>query len=171
MLSRLLFLVMVGLSGTAAMAQEQEREANLKAVFIYNFTKYIEWDNTNDDNEFIIGVIGTSAVSTSLIEIAKANMVNNKPIVIRHFDKPEDIEYCHILFIPQHLPYPLHSILDRVNKEVLTVSEEPGSAKAGTAFNFVIVNDKLKFEANLKAIYSAGLKAGSQLLKLAIIVD
>ncbi len=54
---------------------------------------------------------------------------------------------------------------------MLTISEEPGMAKQGTAFNFVIINDKLKFEANLKAIYLAGLKAGSQLLKLGILVD
>ncbi|HMC99217.1 MAG TPA: YfiR family protein, partial [Ferruginibacter sp.] len=65
----------------------------------------------------------------------------------------------------------LQSVLDRAGKGVLTVSEEPGLAKQGTAFNFIVNNDKLKFEANLKAIYAAGLKAGAQLLKLAIIVD
>jgi hypothetical protein len=153
------------------MAGAQEQEANLKAVFIYNFTRYIDWDTTGAGNDFIIGIIGPSAVTGSLMEIAKKNTVKNKKIIIRQFSKPEDIEYCHILFIPQKLPFPLYSILNRVGKGMLTISEEPGYAKQGTAFNFVIKDDKLKFEADLKAIYSAGLRAGSQLLKLAIIID
>jgi hypothetical protein len=54
---------------------------------------------------------------------------------------------------------------------MLTISEETGFARMGTAFNFVVLNNKLKFEANLNAIYLAGLRASSQLLKLAIIVN
>jgi hypothetical protein len=65
----------------------------------------------------------------------------------------------------------LNYILSKTRPGVLTVSEQPGFAEAGTALNFVVVNNRLKFEANLKAISAAGLKAGSQLLKLAIIVD
>jgi hypothetical protein len=56
------------------------------------------------------------------------------------------------------------------DKGILVISEKDGYAELGAAFNFVIVNRKLKFEANVKAINSAGLTASSQLLKLAIIV-
>jgi hypothetical protein len=158
-------------AGEMAAAQTQEREASLKAVFIYNFTRYIDWDTSGAGNDFVIGVIGSSPVTGALMQIAATNMVKNKKISIRVFNKPEEIEFCHILFIPQKLPFPLNSILEKAGKGTLTISEEPGYAKQGTAFNFVIINNKLKFEADLKAIYSAGLKAGSQLLKLAIIVD
>jgi YfiR/HmsC-like len=171
MLKRFLFLSLLVSFGGRAVAQSQEQEAKLKAVFIYNFTKYIDWDTTGAENDFVIGVIGSSGVTEPLMEIAKTNPVKNKRIIIRVFNKPEEIVDCQILFIPQKLPFPLHSILDRVGRGVLTVSEETGYANLGTAFNFIIKNDKLKFEANLKAIYSAGLRAGSQLLKLAIIVD
>jgi hypothetical protein len=171
MQKRFLFLVLLcSLTGTAV-AQTQEEEASLKAVFIYNFTKYIDWDTSGAENEFVIGIIGSSPVREPLLEITKNNTVKNKKITIRLFNRPEDIQYCQILFIPKKLPFSLQSILDKVGKEVLTISEEPGYAKMGTAFNFIIVNDKLKFEANLKAIYLSGLKAGSQLLKLAIVVD
>jgi YfiR/HmsC-like len=169
MLKRFLFLMLLCSSAGTAVAQEQE--ANLKAAFIYNFSRYIDWDTSDDKNDFVIGVIGSSAVTPSLLEIAKTNTVKNKKIIVRLFNKPEEIGYCQILFIPQKLSFSLRSILSRVDKGILTVSEEDDYAKRGTAFNFVIINDKLKFEANLKAIYSAGLKAGSQLLKLAIIVD
>jgi len=156
---------------SASFAQTKEQEANLKAVFIYNFTKYIEWDTASGSDEFLIGVIGSSPVTAALEEIATTKRVNNKRIIVRVFKKPEDMSYCQVLFIPGDIPFSLESILSRVEKGTLTVSEEEGYGRLGTAFNFFISKDKLKFEANLKAIYAAGLKAGSQLLKLATIVD
>jgi YfiR/HmsC-like len=171
MLKKLLSLVLLcSLMGTA-MAQVQDGEAKLKAAFIYNFTKYIEWDTTSSANDFIIGIMGSSPITAPLMEIANTNSIKNKKILIRLYNRPEDIGNCDILFIPQKLPYQLHSILDKTGRGVLTISEEEGSAKEGTAFNFVIRNDKLKFEANLNAIRLAGLKAGSQLLKLAIPIE
>jgi hypothetical protein len=152
-------------------AQTGGREADLKAAFIYNFTKYIAWDSSSVEDAFVIGVIGPSPVTASLGEIATTNRVKNKRIIIRTYSKPEEIGPCHVLFIPRHCPYLLQSILEHTGKGVLTISEETGYARLGTALNFIIVNDKLKFEANLRAIYSAGLSAGSQLLKLAVIID
>jgi YfiR/HmsC-like len=58
-----------------------------------------------------------------------------------------------------------------IDKGTLTISEQPGFAGMGTAFNFVPDHDKLKFEANVNSINEAGLKASSKLLKLAIIVN
>jgi hypothetical protein len=152
-----------------AKAQTEQEEAALKAVFIYNFTKYVDWDNIG--NEFIIGVIGSSPIENALNEIARTTTVKNRRIIIRHYATPEDIRFCQILFIAERSSYTLPSILNEVGRGVLTVSEVEGYSTQGTAFNFVIRNDKLKFEANLKAIDMAGLKASSQLLKLAIIVN
>ncbi|HMK05046.1 MAG TPA: YfiR family protein [Ferruginibacter sp.] len=170
MLKRSLFLFLLISFAVNAAGQVEQRESDLKAVFIYNFTRYIEWGN-DTGHEFVIGIISPSVIDRSLTEISKTNKVGNRRIVIRHFSKPEEISYCNILFIPKNCPFPLSSVLERVDKGTLTVSEEPGFARQGTAFNFIVINDKLKFEANLKAINAAGLKAGSQLLKLAIIID
>jgi YfiR/HmsC-like len=148
-----------------------EELANLKAVCMYNFTRYIEWSIEQSENEFVIGIIGPSAIDKPISEIARTNTVNNRKIVIKHFSKPEDISYCHMLFIPRSCPVPLQSILDRAGKGVLVVSEEPGFARQGAAFNFIPVHDKLKFEANLKAINAAGVKVSSQLLRLAIVIN
>jgi len=171
MLKRFVYLLLISLSATALKGQTQEQEPTLKALFIYNFINYIDWDTDNSQNDFVIGVIGSSSVTNSLLEIAKNKTVKNKKIIIKVFDRPEDIGNCQILFIPKDLPFSLHSILEKVDKGVLTISEETGYAEQGTAFNFVVTNDKLKFEANVKAINMAGLKAGSQLLKLAKIIN
>src|SRR6476620_6404608 len=159
-----LVLAICSIVGNSVLAQRSDPESDLKASFIYNFTKYIEWDES-EPNEFSIGVIGPSPTYISLLEIAKKKTANEKKIVVRHFNKPEEIINCDILFISANSTNQLPAILGKVNKGTLTISEEDGAAEQGTAFNFVLVNDKLKFEANVKAINAAGLKASSQLLK------
>jgi uncharacterized protein DUF4154 len=152
-------------------AQNAEQEANLKAAFIYNFTKYIDWGPYNRDSIFLIGVAGDSPIIESLDAIAADSRINNKRIVVKSISNGSEIPYCDIVFISKKCRMPLNYVLSKTRPGVLTISERPGFAEAGTAFNFVLINNRLKFEANLKAISSAGLKAGSQLLKLAIIVD
>jgi hypothetical protein len=155
----------------AGYAQTGVEEANLKAAFIYNFTKYIDWNEYNNKPTFIIGIIGSSPVMPALKEIAETNQVKDKPIELKFFDDPANIEYCHILYIPHQLSYPLSSVLAHARKGMLTISDTPGFAVKGTAFNFIKRNGRLKFEANLKALNDADIKAGSQLLKLAQIVN
>jgi hypothetical protein len=145
-------------------------EYKLKAVFLYNFTLYIEWEHTAIADEFVIGVLGESAIDEPLRQICHSKSWNGKRIVIHHFNSASDISSCHILFIPKNNNEPLDGILSKVPRGTLTVSEKSGYAEQGTAINFIIVGKKVKFESNLKAINSAGLKASSQLLKLAKIV-
>lgn len=171
MMKRFLCLLLLCSFGRSAQAQTQEQEANLKAAFIYNFTTYIDWDSTDIKDDFVIGVIGESPLIAPLTEIAKTNTVKNKKIVVEQFNTPDEITFCNILFIAGNSPHSVQTILAKANKGTLTVSEEAGFAEQGTAFNFIVVNDKLKFEANVKSINAAGLKASSQLLKLAIIVN
>jgi hypothetical protein len=172
MLKRILFLLLLScITKASVWGQAANQESSLKAVFIYNFTKYIEWDNLNADDNFIIGVMGSSSLDATIEAIAKRNLVKNKKIVLRHFTNPEDISYCHVLFIPRDYPVPVRIIAEKVNKKVLIISERQGAARQGAAINFIIVNDKLKFEISTEAVYTAGLKASSQLLKLANIVD
>ena len=154
----------------AVAAQTPEKESILKAAYIYNFTKYIDWDSINT-SDFTIGVIGNSSIYEPLNDIASTKTVNDKKIIVRRFYSPAEIAGCNILFISSDIQFSIFSILSKTGKGTLTISETPGYAKMGTALNFVIVNDKLKFEANVKSIMDEGLKASSQLLKLAIIVD
>ena len=171
MLKRLLLLLFISSFYKGVAAQATEQESNLKAAFIYNFTKYIDWGNYNDRNEFVIDVLGDTTIAHSLKQIAKEKTINDKPIVVHVLENPSQAVDCDILFISKNCRFTLDKILPLVGKGVLTISEQPGYARHGTAFNFIVVNNKLKFEANLKAISSAGLKAGSQLLKLAKIIE
>jgi hypothetical protein len=172
-LRRLLPILILVMAGSFRFAPlEQNEEYSIKAAFIYKFTNYIEWGNQLQGDEFIIGVAGNSPIKGQLDEIARTHTVNSKKITVRQFSKPEEIGACHILFVPEKTSLSLDDILTRTNgKGTLVVSEKDGYAAKGAGINFVEIENRLKFEANPKAINAAGLKASSQLLKLAIIVE
>ena len=152
-------------------AQDAEKETSLKAVFLYNFTKYIEWPNPNGNQYFIMGVVGPSEITNALNQIAKSYRVEGKKIQVVNFERADEISHCDLLFISGRSGIPVSSVVGQIGRGTLTVSEEPPGASSGAAFNFIIKNDKLKFEASLKAINLTGLKISAQLLKLAILVD
>ena len=167
-----LFLVFILLGSFSRQTSEKNEEYRIKAAFIYKFTNYIEWDSKITGDEFIIGVIGPSPISNALSMLAKSTTVKGKKVSIRQYSNAEEIGSCHILFISQEAVPPLYEILAySKEKGTLTISENEGDASLGTQLNFVVVDNKMKFEANPKAINAAGLTASSQLLKLAIIVN
>ena len=156
----------------SCLAQDETTEYDIKAAFIYKFTNYIDWGSQFQGNEFVIGVVGPSPVKDRLDEIARTQTVNNKKIVVRQFKKLEEITPCQMLFVSQDTPLHLKDILAKITgKGTLIISEKEGYAAQGAHINFIVVDNKLRFEANLKAINAAGLKASSQLLKLANIID
>ena len=166
------FLLLLLTCSAALPLQDETEEYDIKAAFIYKFTNYIDWDSHLQGNEFVIGVIGNSPVSRHLTEIAQTKTIKDKKIVIRQFNNAEEIGPCQILFISRKTSATLDDILAKVaDKGTLTISEKPGYAKKGAGINFIEVDDKLRFEVNTKRISSAGLKASSQLLKLAVIIE
>lgn len=164
----LAFLTAIGYGQSRTEAEE----LNLKAAFIYNFTRFIEWDDDVFPNEFTIGILGNSMIEDPLQEIARSHKATNKEIKIKRFNSINEIEKCNILFISKSFKAPLTDLLTKTDlKKTLIIGEKTDYAKLGACINFVIVDKKLKFEVNKKALTDAGLKVSSQLLKLAIIVD
>lgn len=152
--------------------QTEAEELNLKAAFIYNFTRFIEWDDDVFPNEFVIGIVGNSMIDEPLEEIAQSHKAANKQIKIRRYNSLDEIEKCNILFISKNVKISLVDILAKSDlKKTLIITEKVNYAQQGAGINFVILDKKLKFEINKKAMTDAGLKVSSQLLKLAIIVD
>ncbi|HLI94090.1 MAG TPA: YfiR family protein [Puia sp.] len=168
--SAILTLLLLSGFRQAGAAQDEEVETNLKAAFLYNFTKYIDWQLESGNGEFVIGVIGSSAVEPALEEIARTGTVDGRKITIRHIDRPDQIGGCQLLFIAHRRHLGLQEILSRVTRGEIAVAEENGAARNGAGFNFVRSGDKLRFEANIGALAASGLKVSSQLLKLAILV-
>ncbi len=167
-------LAALAVSTLAPAAEPEAGEYEIKAAFIYNFARYVEWPEGNgpDSGEvFIIGVLGDDPFGELLDEIARTETIGDKPIVIRRFDTIDDYTPCHILFIAaseqDHLPTIVETLAD---SPVLLMGDTAGFAREGVAVNFVIERGKVRFEINPAAIARAGLKISSKLLRLATIV-
>jgi hypothetical protein len=148
-----------------------EEEYNLKAAFIYRFTEYVDWGTINDEN-FTIEILGESAITEPLKEIVKDKKIKNKNVDVKEYHDINDIGQCEILFISKNYSGGIESALSKIgDKPVLIITEQKGDSEKGAHINFLISENKLRFEINLKAITKAGLRISSQLLQHAVLVN
>ena len=144
-------------------------EYEVKAVFLYHFTRYLQWPEGAGADSFEIAVLGDSAIVAPLTEIAAKKTVDRRPILVRQISDPRSIGRPQILFVAKPAAPHLREILREVREEaVLTVGEEDGLAGEGLAVNFVLREGAVKFEINERALRESGIQPSSQLLKLAI---
>jgi hypothetical protein len=171
----LLSLVLLSADLVPYRFEQDDTNAKIKAVFIKNFVKYIEWPNSYKEGNFIIGIYGTNP--SLLLELNK--MANSASVVaagrkfeIRTISSPENAGKCHILFIPADNSFQLSEIMPKLKgKSTLIVTEKAGLAKQGAAINFVVLDNKQKFELNKANAERYNLKVSSNLATLAIVVD
>jgi hypothetical protein len=147
-------------------------EYDVKAAFIYNFAQYVQWPAVGDSNRpFVIGLIGRDPFGRSLDEAMHGLNVEHRPIVIRRFTKVEEIANSDILFISSSERDNLPRILTFLRRApVLTVADMDRFAEQGGMINLVTERNRVRFDVNPLAIERTGLKAGSQIMRLARIV-
>jgi hypothetical protein len=162
------------------------REYQIKAAFLYNFLMFVDWPpgKMADGNEpIIIGIIGKDQFENAF-EPVKNKLVNNKKVIVKRFkpfeelkksDKAkydqeiEAIRKCHLLYICRSEETLLKEILNLIEGQgVLTVTSMDKFIESGSGvINFVMEEDKVRFEINLTAAKQAKIKIRSQLLRLA----
>ncbi|TAJ12312.1 YfiR family protein [Marinilabiliaceae bacterium JC017] len=140
-----------------------------KALFIFNFTKHIEWRGGNPSEDFVIAVYGNSEVIDALQTIAKTKAVGNKKIKVVKVTSPDDLPDCKILYLPPSKSNRLDDVLPHYQKgQTLIVTDKPGLSQKGASINLIEVNGKQKFEISKSNIEKQGLKVTSSLLSLGI---
>ena len=145
-------------------------EYDLKALFIFNFIKYVDWPQAIEAADFKVGVLGQYEILESLRKVSDQKKINNRKIEVEVFVDPDDIN-CQLLFIPRTMSDRLPECINKFSgKGVLIVTEGKNLATRGSSINFVMVENKMKFEINQNAVHKAGLKLSSQLLNLALVV-
>ena len=140
----------------------------LEAIYMYNFTKYINWQNQG--SSFVIGVLDEKKITAELNENLLNKEVKGKPIQVQNIGSVAEAKVCQILYLPKSNSGQLQSILDAVsNSDVLVVAEED-LAEQGASVSFFIDGSKLRFKINKGALDKAGLQASSNLLSLAVVI-
>jgi hypothetical protein len=170
-------VMVVGLAaqGAPVLARQADdvaaAEYDVKAVFIHHFTRYLTWPRAAASGPFEIAIVGESAIVAPLRAIAARETVHGRPIAIRTVADIEFLGQPQILFIARSAAPRLSEVLKRTQgRPILTISEEEGLAAKGTAVNFILRGESIKFEINEGALRESDIEAGSQLLRLAILV-
>ena len=151
---------------------DDKDETTVKALFVYNFTKYIEWPEQNISQQFRIGILGESAINDKLSMILKGKKIYNRTVEIKEIKSLDEIGGCQILYITKNTSEKLKQVLDRYSQnEMLIVTEEKNMAVKGAGINIIEKDQKIRFEMNNTAIKKAGLKVANQLYELAIVIQ
>jgi hypothetical protein len=151
-------------------AQEPPSEYEVKAAFLYNFAKFIDWPPEaipQPDTAIIIGVLGEDPFMGALERIIRDKKINGHSFVIKRAKNIQDLKNGHILFISTSEKKRLPDILETVrDASVLTVSELDPFSQQGGIVQFVMEANKVRFKINVKAAERARLRISSRLLNL-----
>ena len=167
-------------SNTSTVAQDNyssviNREYQIKAVYLYNFCKYIEWPERSTDlnDSFVIGLLESDPFGESLAKLARKKTIKGKQIIIKHIDSMADYRKCHLLFIPANIQKEfVREVLDKIGREsVLIVGEEENFAQSAGIINFFHSQNKIRFEINPGKAEEHNLRISSKLLKLGKIIE
>jgi hypothetical protein len=174
----LLALFISGEGSPAGFASDQDKgtlpEYTVKAGFLYNFAKYVDWPadaHEKDDSPLSIGIVGADPFGEELDKALKNKTVKDRRFVIRRFADTSEIARCHILFVPRTEKDRVAGILKRAESwPVLTVGEDADFAKSGGSVSVLIENERPRLEVNPETVEKARLTISSKLLKLATLV-
>jgi hypothetical protein len=167
-------LLLVWGAWTATPVVAAPTTADVEAVFLFNFSQFVEWPPQafpDPSSPIIIGVLGADPFGAALDDVVRGEVVTGRPLMVRRFQHIEQLTDCHILFVSRSERARLQAIVEMLKgRSILTVSDVEGFASEGGIIGFVLVDNKVRLRVNLQAAHEAGLTLSSKLLRPAQIV-
>ena len=165
-----------------ALAQDRDSsnssEYLIKAGFIFNFAKFVDWPPTTfaqPDSPIVIGILGTDPFGAIIDQIVQDKKIGGRGFVVKRLKwgtDLKDLKECKILFVGASERVHIDELVQIVRGlPILTVGETPGFAEHGGVIRFVLEDNRVRFEVNVEAARQAGLTISSRLLTLARIIQ
>jgi hypothetical protein len=165
-------LLMAGPANTAETPALSERQ--VKALFLFNFAKYVDWPTdafSSSNAAIVIDVVGEDGFCDEFKRVTGDRTVNGRKVVVKQVEGTTDLKECQILFIGVTDKERLSEILETVkNSAVLTVGETDRFLTLDGMINFTKKENKIHLEINLIPAQRANLKLSSKLLTVADVV-
>ena len=157
------------------MAQDSgtTRELQVKAAYLYNFTRFVNWESKSGTvpQKIIIGFIGADDIADVLDSFLKSSGNDNQVEVRRLHPDPPGLENCHILFIQPSLSVHMDDILARIRgKAILTVGDTPEFIKKGGMISLLEEGGRIRVVLDLKKAELNHLKVSSKLIEVSRLV-
>lgn len=167
-------------AGAQAGDASDSSEYLVKAGFIYNFAKFVEWPSTafaEPDSPIVIGVLGTDPFGDIINRVVEGKKIGSRGFVVRRFKWSKELKdlkefkECRILFVSSSEKLHFEEIVEAVKGlPILTVGETPGFAERGGMIRLMLEDNRVRFEVNVAAARDGNLNISSRLLTLARII-
>jgi YfiR/HmsC-like len=152
----------------------QLSDYDVKAAYLFNFGRFIDWPANGDaakSSFFAICILGRDPFGPNLDRMLSGQTVNGKKITVKRISSPHESEGCQVLFLSAEEAGQLKQIIAALDDHaVLTVSDMPQFSQQGGMIQFVLEQNRVRFEVNLTAAQRVGLAPSSELLKVATVV-
>jgi len=155
----------------SAQSERRSAEYQIKAAFLYRFENYVEWPPQTfaaADSPIVIGVLGADFLADELTRIVVGRDVGGRPVTVRKLRRGDALAGLHVLFIGHSEDGALSNLLAATKGQaVLTVTESDTRSSPASVINFVIAEDKVRFDITLEPADQGNLKISSRLLAVA----
>ena len=155
-------------------AADAPTENQVQAVFLFNFSRFVEWPPqvfAAPSDPFIIGIVGSDPFGARLDEAVRNEQINGHPLTVRRFHSIAEVENCQILFIDRSEMAHIGQILTALDhRSTLTVSQGEDAAQRGVMIQFATENSRIRLRINVGSARAAGLTISSKLLRPADII-
>ena len=151
-------------------AAQQTLEPDVKAAYLYNFTKYIEWPSEGDKGSepFRLCVLADPTIRNAIQRTMQGETVQGRPLVMVAPDTPRDAQQCQILYVGRSEQPRAATLLAAVRDQpVLTVGDSSRFTEQGGMIEFLLQDNRVRFDLNLPRAQQSKLRVSSNLLRVA----
>jgi hypothetical protein len=151
----------------------EAQEEKYIGLFIYNFTRYFDWPESNKSGDFVVEILGHESVYKELLKLTAGKKVGNQDFVIKNLTSADALEECQIVFVGHWHSRFLPDVLSKLaDTHALVITESEGLLDKGSCINFVIRDGTIKFEMSSQNVNKKQLKTDPRIRELALkVVD
>jgi hypothetical protein len=166
--------ISLGAAAHDVLGAQVNLEYEVKAAFLYNFAKFVEWPSTAfvaPEAPLVFCIIGPNPFDGRLERVVNDRTANGRRIEVREEVAASQTSGCHLVFIPEteggSVARLVHASASVPSTPVLTIGESEGFVEEGGMIQLVVDDGRVRFDINAAAAERQGLRLSSQLLKLA----
>ena len=154
------------------MSAQTMTQPTLRAAFLFNFTKFVEWPaNSSDGGPLSVCILDDAAVEESLAELLDGAPIAGRPVTLVRGARSRPLRGCHVLYVGDPEQARVSATLDELKSApILTVGDGDKVARGGGMIGLFVEGGRMRFAINPDAVQRAGLHLSSRLLSLAKIV-
>lgn len=164
-------LILMWIATPVGAGLQESREAEIKAAFLVQFSKYVSWPDqcfAESDSPIVIGILGRDPFGSKLDKISRSFKAQGRNIKVHRLSDLSNVEQCHVLYISTDKTGELAEIIAALpSMPIVLVSDISGFLDLGGIIHFITVGTKVRFNISLSNSKKIGLKISSKLLKVA----